>query len=92
MPPQSINFQGYLKNSSGLPVTGAPALTFRIYDADVGGTLLWSDILAAAITEGLFSVELGRPCNPLPVASMANPLWLGIEIGVIDTTINRTGH
>lgn len=72
--PQSINYQAYLKDSTGLPVNGAPAITFRIYDALTGGNLLWNVVLAVPVTDGLFSVELGAPANPLPLAAMNNPL------------------
>lgn len=89
-PPQSINYQAYLTDGAGLPVTGAPAVTFRIYDADVGGVLLWSDTIAASVTNGLFSVELGTLGNPLPIASMNNELWLGIEVGVDGEASPRT--
>ena len=38
--PQSINFQGKLTDSGGLPVTdSAISMTFRVYDASTNGTL-----------------------------------------------------
>jgi len=32
-----ISYQGKLLNSSGIPVNGNVAMTFRLYDAAVGG-------------------------------------------------------
>ncbi|MCP3888150.1 MAG: hypothetical protein GY702_04660 [Desulfobulbaceae bacterium] len=88
-PPQSINYQAYLTDSAGLPVNETPAITFRIYDAVTGGSLLWSDVLAVPVINGIFSVQLGTPANPLPVASMNNPIWLGVEIGVDGEAVPR---
>ena len=74
-PSQSISYQAYLKDGAGLPVNApTQSITFRIYDADVVGTLLWSDTLSVAVTDGLFSVELGTPGNPLPKAAFSDPL------------------
>jgi len=55
-PPQSINYQAYLTNNAGVPVNETPAITFRIYDAETGGSLLWSDVLAVPVINGIFSV------------------------------------
>lgn len=97
-PSQSISYQAYLKDGAGLPVNApTQSITFRIYDADVVGTLLWSDTLSVAVTDGLFSVELGTPGNPLPKAAFSDPLWLGVEIGadgeaVPRNPLNATGN
>lgn len=89
VPPQSISYQAYLKDSVGLPVTTTQSITFRIYDAVSGGTPLWSDTLSVPVTDGLFSVELGTIGNPLPKASFGNPLWLGVEIGADGEAVPR---
>lgn len=80
LPPQSISYQGYLKNNAGLPVSATMLVTFRIYNDDKAGTLLWSDSLPVAILNGQFSVQLGGVNNLLPKSSMTDLLWLGIEV------------
>lgn len=79
--PQSISYQAYLSDSVGLPITSTENMTFRLYDAPLGGNLLWSDTLSVNVIGGLLAAELGRAGNPLPKAVMADGLWLGIEIG-----------
>lgn len=81
VPPQSMNYQAYLvDNVSGLPIDGSRDLIFRIYPGDAGGTAVWTDTLTVVVSKGLFSVELGGALNPLPKASMVNPLWLGVQV------------
>lgn len=80
VPPQAISYQAYLKDNAGLPVNATENVTFRIYNVDVGGVALWTDVQSVTITDGLFSVELGGAGNPLPKASMDAPLWLGVEV------------
>lgn len=36
--PRLINYQGYLKDGSGNPVTGSVNFTFKIYTASTSGT------------------------------------------------------
>jgi hypothetical protein len=81
-PPLVINYQGRLVD----PTTGEtkpdgpyPA-TFAIYDADSGGTLLWSETQSIVLSKGLFSVALGN-VNPIdPGIFNGNGRWLGVTI------------
>ena len=70
-PPRSINYQGYLTTSTGVPVNGNQVLNFRLYDAATAGNLLWSDTqLAVAVANGVFNTVLGQaaPQTPFPPA------------------------
>ena len=71
-PPELVNFEGVLRDASGVPETGTKDMEFLFYDTDggatcpaVGGTLLLTDSHLFAgtgdvtITGGLFNVELG---------------------------------
>lgn len=43
-PPRTISYQGYLKNGTGKPVTGATGLTFRLYSSTRSSSApLWSE-------------------------------------------------
>jgi hypothetical protein len=58
--PPLINFQGMLTDPSGAPLDGNFDMTFRIYDAEIGGTELWSETqLAVPVTGGIYNVQLG---------------------------------
>ncbi len=59
--PNLINFQGRLTTAAGTPVTdSAYTILFSIYDAPVGGSIIWSEsIPSVPISQGLFSVMLG---------------------------------
>ncbi|MCI0330836.1 MAG: tail fiber domain-containing protein [candidate division Zixibacteria bacterium] len=58
--PQLINFQGILRDGSGNPVPNSTySVTFRIYDAPTGGTLLYSETQSVGTVNGLFTVLLG---------------------------------
>lgn len=90
LPAQSMNYQAYLKDALGLPVTGTRSITFRLYSVATGGSPVWSDTLSVNLLDGLFSVDLGRPANPLPKAAMTNPLWLGIDVAGDGEAVPRT--
>jgi len=58
--PHLINYQGRLTDSSGTPLNGTYDLTFRIYDAEAAGNLLWQEThLGALIQKGIFGILLG---------------------------------
>lgn len=78
--PHLINYQGKLTNASGQPLNGAYNVTFRFYDAETAGNLLWQETHSGVIVEkGLFSVLLGS------VASLGvpfdRPYFLEIKVG-----------
>jgi hypothetical protein len=79
--PELINYQGYLTDDEGNPVAdGDYQLTFRIYDQDVGGVPLWTEMHPAVpVSGGLFNVVLGS-ATPLNVAFDVD-YWLGVQIG-----------
>jgi len=78
--PHRINYQGRLTDTSGAPLNGTYKLTFRIYDDENAGNLLWEEIYSAAsIQKGIFSVMLGSVTN-LDLA-FNKPYFLAIQVG-----------
>jgi len=78
--PHLINYQGKLTDTNGNPVAdGNHSVTFRIYDADAGGNLLWEETQSILIQKGLFSCLLGGVTN-LDLA-FDKPYWLAIKVG-----------
>jgi hypothetical protein len=78
--PQTINYQGYLKNTAGTPVTTATSLTFRLYSSTRSGTgVIWHESWSVTPLSGVYSVELGSvaPLNMLPFDV---PYFLGISV------------
>ena len=60
--PSLINYQGQLVDATGAPLAnGNYDLTFRIYSADLGGSLLWGPQVASGVplVGGRFNVILG---------------------------------
>ena len=58
--PHYMQFQGKATDADDLPLNGIYPLTFRIYDAEAGGAMVWNETHADVHVEnGLFSVMLG---------------------------------
>jgi len=79
--PKLINYQGKLTDTAGNPVTdGAYAITFRIYDAETAGNLLWEETQSGVVIQkGVFAVLLGS-VTPFTIA-FDKPYWLAIKVG-----------
>lgn len=79
--PQLINYQGLLTTSGGTPVVdGSYSVTFRIYDASSGGSVLWSETKLVTTSSGLFSTLLGS-VTPIPDSAFSSASsYLGIKI------------
>nr|MBC8414219.1 hypothetical protein [bacterium] len=78
--PGSINYQGYLSDGAGNPVSATVSITFSLYNVDTAGTFLWTEAQSVAVISGVFDVTLGNPANPLPAGLFEDPLWLGINV------------
>lgn len=58
--PHLINYQGRLTDSGGAPLSGTYNITFRIYDAETAGNLLWEETQSSVVVQkGVFSILLG---------------------------------
>jgi hypothetical protein len=58
--PPVLSHQGRLLDAADHPVSGSVTLIYSIYDVPVGGAPLWTeDHAGVAVTDGLFTVELG---------------------------------
>jgi hypothetical protein len=81
--PTRVNYQGYLTDSAGAPLTGKHDLTLGIYAAESGGSPLWEDTFSdVAVTGGYFSVVLGSNAAKPLAASVFNSAetWLQVTI------------
>jgi len=57
--PQLINYQGKILDDNGLPVNGVLNITFKIYDTETNGTVLWYETQNVTVMEGVFNVLIG---------------------------------
>lgn len=81
--PQTINYQGYLKNNTGAPVNTQISINFRIYDSPTGGTPLWVETRSVTPQNGIYAVQLGDTGNPLtPDIFSGGPRYLAVQVGI----------
>ncbi len=77
--PRLIRFQGKVTDIEGAPLNGSYNITFRVYDAESGGTLMWSETQSAIpVNSGIFTVLLGNVAS-LDLA-FDIPYWLSMEV------------
>ena len=78
--PQTISYQGLLKNADGTQVTDDTyTITFKLYDVSSGDTPLWTEEQSVSVSDGILNVILGS-INPLDLP-FDKQYWLGITIG-----------
>jgi hypothetical protein len=79
--PNEIHTQGILRDANGVLMAGEVALTFGIYDSDVGGELLWEEAVTLTVIGGVFDVLLPADPDNFPFPSdlfEADERWLSI--------------
>jgi hypothetical protein len=77
--PTTINYQGLLEED-GAPVEGSESVTFRIYDAATGGSLLWEETQAVSFEAGVFSVLLGSTQPISPSLFDGGRRWISVSV------------
>lgn len=79
--PTLIDYQGRLADAGGNPVNGKRAMSFAIYSAATGGTLLWNESYGAvSVYDGLFHVLLGSGTALTSGVFSADERWLQITV------------
>lgn len=79
--PHLLNYQGRLTDASGKPLAdGTQAITFRIYDAETAGNLLWEETQSIATQKGIFNVLLGSVTSLN--LTFDKPYFLEIKVGI----------
>ena len=78
---QTVNFQGKVVNSDGTNVAdGKYTFVFKLYDADPGGTNLWTETQSnVQVTAGIFRVSLGSVQSLSGIDFNSDNLYLGIN-------------
>ena len=85
--PQVVNYQGYLTDSGGTPVTTPVGIdlfmTFSIYDAATEGAAVWTETHTVSVNNGIYSVVIGSvdpTGNPLDLP-FNTQYYLGVTAG-----------
>jgi hypothetical protein len=100
--PTSLPYQGLLLDGLGAPRTGSVDLTVRIFDAVVGGTLVYKQSFpGVALADGVFTVQLGpsgdatdAPANPLTTSlatALAGDVGATAPVRFLEMTVNAEG-
>jgi hypothetical protein len=80
--PQVIAHQGFYSDSLGNPKPdGDYTFTFRIYEAESGGSPVWTEIKDLPVKNGLFHTLLGDATPLTPTLDFNLAYWLGIKPG-----------
>ena len=79
--PLSLAYQGYITDLSHQAINGERDIHFKIYNARVGGELIWSeDHISVNVIDGDFQVNIGL-ITPLPITeSPDTPLFLPFRL------------
>jgi hypothetical protein len=78
--PHLVRYQGQAVDAQGIPLQGPYTLTFRLYDADTAGALVWQEVQAnVPINKGHFSVLLGSVTSLNVDWNLT--LWLSVQVG-----------
>jgi hypothetical protein len=80
----TVNYQGRLADNGGTPLDGTYGMTFALYDASTGGSLVWGPESHAAVlvSDGLFSVGLGsQTSGGIPTSVWNGDRYLEITVG-----------
>jgi hypothetical protein len=81
--PKLLNYQGYLTDTLGIPVTDPSlSMAFAIFDDPSAGTLFWNETQSSInVSKGIFHVLLGG-VTPIPdsVFNDRNERWLELTV------------
>ena len=79
--PALLPVQGRLLDASGTPIDGTKDVTFHLYDAETGGTALFSETQSVTFDQGEFTVYLGSvETLDLGLLRDANAYWLELVV------------
>lgn len=78
-----FSYHGKLTDQDNANFTGPKAVTFRLWDADTGGNIIWDDTYNVDISNGYFSVLLGKDSDdPILVSDVSSRTELFLEVEI----------
>ncbi len=88
--PLLLGYQGRLLKMDGTPETGNVQMRFGFFAGDTGGTSLWEETQAVALTQGFYSTYLGRAMAFPATVFDASTVWLEVAVQAAGDTQFRT--
>ena len=89
-PPATVLYQGYLTDHNGEALLdGSYEITFRLYDDEEAGKVLWTETRTIEVTGGTFSLHLGQE-NSLEQVDFSRARFLSLELQGETETAERT--
>jgi hypothetical protein len=82
--PGKLTHQGRIFDSSGAALDGDQQVTFAIYDAETGGSPLWTEDQTLAFEAGYFAAVLGVNTPVAGAAFDADALWVSLSVGGVE--------
>lgn len=83
---EKISIQGTLKNANGTSVDdGSYSVTFKLYDDETAGNVLWTEVATVEVAGGIYSHNLGS-VTALSPSIFASTLYLGVKVGSYELT------
>jgi hypothetical protein len=79
--PYQINYEGFLKDSAGTPISGSLSATFNIYPALTGGAAIWTSVQTLTVDSGIYSANLSFTASDFSTVFDGSTRYLGIVIG-----------
>lgn len=77
--PQTINYQGVLKDASGVvAANGDYNITFKLYDVETSGTELWAETKLITVIDGIINTQIGS-VTPITLP-FDEGYWLGVTV------------
>lgn len=82
----TINIQGTLKDASGKSVDdGKYQVTFRLYSAETGGSVVWQELAQVETNGGIYSYNLGS-ATPLMSTIFGATVYMSLEFNGFELT------
>jgi hypothetical protein len=79
--PNLISYQGVLTDSAGAAVTNpSQAMTFRLFDAETAGNLLWEEVRTVGVQNGNYNLLLGSVTALDPALLAGDNVWLEVVV------------
>jgi hypothetical protein len=79
--PNTLSYQGILTDSLGNPKSdGTYSITFRLYDAESSGSVLWTEAKTLEVKRGLFTTVLADQVPFSASVKFDKPYWLSLQV------------
>jgi hypothetical protein len=79
--PSTLNYQGFLTDHTGQPISGSKQIVFSLYNSPATDTHFWREAMNVTLVEGRFSVVFGSvPNNPLEPENFTGETFIGIQV------------